>query len=512
MSKKSGPKSKFTEEQEAHIASFYDDLWEKHNTSSTAEVTSWKKDRIKDIMGSPLFKGRLAGKDEDPSNGADFHGWSSRILKKFNGYIHSSMKGANTGDAFFKFSHLTGFGLFGMEQRRSILSAAQAATGTEARLLDRLETRQKEMWAALGAHQREDYEHRAKDIAPSVATQVILPNQIDFPRAAARALNGVCRGGLVGHMELLLLWAYREEGGDLRYGVVNGHAAENTPNMADETEDWETSFDARWMRFAEDVIPRGRVAAPDYTVIPRNPSGIPVFPSLPLRKLSFEDITQILERYLTELWDYGNSSNPPWSAIAENADKYYDTSRFHLPVKLQSPDAFSTAETLALAEHFLLNAAADAKDPFVFCSGTADRELTPTERASSGTPDEDVGKRKGAANTDDENPGPQKKRKKAQTPNDGAGAVASTASGSAARRQAPRGRRAPSIASVPPQGGAGLNHSAAKPTELPLPRRLQPKREKPEYKQQRPAPPSGTGRPGFDYVLENANGEFIGWV
>ncbi|KAJ7471508.1 hypothetical protein B0H11DRAFT_1919678 [Mycena galericulata] len=496
MSRKPGPKSKFTEEQEAHIASFYDELREKNNTSSTADVTTWKKDKINDIMKSPLFEGKLADKDEDPKNGTDHSGWSTRILKKFNSHVQN-MKGAHIADTFFKFSPLTGFGLFGMEQRKSIPAAAQAeATGTEARVSDRLEIRQQEMWEALDSHARADYERRAKDIAPSVATQ--KPSRLSAGRCKSlerRLSRRTCRA----YGALASVGVSRRRWGLAIWGVsllVNGHAADNTPDMADETEDWEASIDRRWVHFAEKVIPRGQGAVSGDIDIPRNPSGIPVFPSLVLRRLTAEDLTQILERYLTELW-----SNTETQAT-----------RPGLRSPRTSPDAFSYAETFAIAEYFFLNAATDAKDPFIFRSGTADRELTPTERASSGTPDEDAGvagKRKGETVPDNKGHEPQKKRKKAQAPkqpNDGragASAVASTASGPTTKRQTSHGRRASRPASVP------LNHSGAKPmTEAP--RRVQPKRERFEPQLQRPAPPSGTGRPGFDYVLEGPKGEFIG--
>lgn len=88
--------------------------------------------------------------------------------------------------------------------------------------------------------------------------------------------------------------------------------------------------------------------------------------------------------------EHGEPSNLPWDAMAENNDKYYDTSRFLLPVPLKDPDTFSTAEVFTLAEHFAETATVDASDPFVFRSETSARSPSPTD-SETATQDRNAG-------------------------------------------------------------------------------------------------------------------------
>ncbi|KAJ6485098.1 hypothetical protein C8R47DRAFT_1217138 [Mycena vitilis] len=357
-----GPKTKFSSEQEAHITSFYPELWKEYKKSSVSLVTSWKTKKIKDIMASPLFVGKL---DTGPE-GAPEKEWRRRILKKFNNFITKKKKASPTEQSSFLQFTVTGFGLFGLLESAAIKAAATAhASRTLTRLLDCIESCQQEMWDALSAEQQAEYERRAQETDPTVAT-----NQADFPRAMDKVLNDLCQGGAVGNMELMLFWAHREVDGELRYGVVDAHSADHNRHMADETEDWEDSFDDKWMRFAEKAIPRplSEVNPGGIVKIPRNSLDIPVFPSLDLRKYNHEAIFEILKDYLTQLWEHEHRAhiNPPWTDKSESRGQYYNTSLFALPFDLKTLDSLSIAEVFGLTEYFLKTATIDSDKPFVF--------------------------------------------------------------------------------------------------------------------------------------------------
>jgi hypothetical protein len=58
----------------------------------------------------------------------------------------------------------------------------------------------------------------------------------------------------------------------------------------------------------------------------------------------------------------------PWVDIYNNPLNYYDTTRFTLPVHLQSPECMSSADVLVLGEYLATAISSEADDSFTFCS------------------------------------------------------------------------------------------------------------------------------------------------
>ncbi|KAK7006108.1 hypothetical protein R3P38DRAFT_3214161 [Favolaschia claudopus] len=365
---KPGRKSKFNAEQETHIVTLFPTLWGKYQSMSSVELTQWKNERIEEIMQLELFSGLAS----EPPNGTDKKGWKNvsfhyskakrlsanlpqRILKKFNNHI----KDMKSAPAFLQLPPVTGFDLFGLQQRTTIrTAAANVATQASKRLLDCIDERQRSMWTALSSEQQAEYDRQALKVPSNVET-----NQAVFPQAATKALNDICRGGLVGNIELCLFWAHRETNGDLRYGVVNSHSSEGVPDMVAGIQG---AFDMEWARHANSVIPAS--INNKEILVPRNLFGVPIFPFVCVKDYMAPGLSVIVNCYLVQLWAYCRSDEiyPPWPAIAADGDAFYDTSRFKLPGPLKAPDELSASELFALAEHFILTATVTAKDPFVF--------------------------------------------------------------------------------------------------------------------------------------------------
>ncbi|KAK6992245.1 hypothetical protein R3P38DRAFT_3226547 [Favolaschia claudopus] len=361
---KPGPKSKFSKDQEEHIAGLLPTVLVKYTTSSPSDMTKWKNEQIEEIMKSPLFSGQLPR--EGPT-GTDDKGWKQRIRKKFNHHITTNATTkATPSSQSIVIPTVVGFDLFGIQQRAAIreVASAVAAQGKK-RFLECVEDCHKTLWAALSTEQRAKYDQEAQNLTPNVAT-----NQAVFPQAITTVMKNICQGGLFGNTELLLFWAHRETSGHLRYGSVNAHTSDSIPDMSTTVADWEKSFESKWMRYANSVISDSIGAPVDGSdvAIPRNYLGVPTFPTLTLKKCNSEVLHDILNRYLGEIWAHCHPErkSPPWLAIAADNSAFFDTSRFPLPVPLNSPELLTVVQVVTLAEHFLSTATVMADDPFVF--------------------------------------------------------------------------------------------------------------------------------------------------
>ncbi|KAJ7490185.1 hypothetical protein B0H11DRAFT_2229106 [Mycena galericulata] len=338
-----GRGSPFSPEQDKHIESFFPALM----THPTADVKTWKKDTADAISKSPLFLGKLPSKAEDPTKGGDLAEWKIRIERKFQNYLDRHRSG------YFYFSPLSGISLFEKEEYESIFTAAEErAVSTNTRRDACYQICREEKWEALDPDAQRIYESKASNTAIGVAT-----NQADFTRSIGKGLTELCEGGQVGRLELMLFWAFRDDDGHLRHGVINAHSANEVRDMADATPDWDSKFGDPWKDFAEQALPD-----PLTIKMPRSPKGLPIFPTINLNAFTPSSISELMEEYLHRLWRFSWKDIPPaWNEINAEPGMYYDVAQFTLPYRLQAPELLGPVQVVALAEYF-----ASAQPPFVF--------------------------------------------------------------------------------------------------------------------------------------------------
>ncbi|KAJ7783353.1 hypothetical protein B0H16DRAFT_1804199 [Mycena metata] len=325
---------KFTAEQATHIASYLPALMAKSRTSTTSEMTAYKELISTTILQSPVFLGKLLSNTEDAWKKA------GRLLKKFSNDISRK-----TSDGSFIFYPISGIQLFEREQRNADPD-------------DQLHETITKLWGGLSKELRDRYEVRAAELPIGVES-----NQSDFVRAISEPLTTLCRGGSVGHLEILTHWAFRTPSGVLRHGVINSHGPGNAADMVEVSGQ---PFVEQWIQFAEQSIPSLSVTLHDESaaeiVIPCNLSGIPVFPAVELKHVSQDSLTRLLTAYLDQLWD---CTGPSLRRSETDLNLYHDR-RFAPPVDLNDLENMSLTDIFFLARFFVETSVMGSPDPFVF--------------------------------------------------------------------------------------------------------------------------------------------------
>ncbi|KAJ7152220.1 hypothetical protein C8R43DRAFT_950830 [Mycena crocata] len=347
--------SRFTPAQDAHIATFLPTYAHVTRTASHAELKVWKMTHFQQILDSPLFKGQLPTTAQDPVRGTDETGWFTRLVRKFSNYVDRDNKRLEKKRGLLAFSPLSGFALFARDHNAAILANIQDSSSKAPRTYAACH---QEMWTSLSEEIRNEYHARA------AATPAIEVNQPQFADAASRALNELCRSGAVGPLEIKAFWAFRNINGELEHGVINAHGADNVEDMEEGGE-----FLDLWKNFSHGAIPRPGVV--EDIRIPRNTDGIPVFPDVKLEKLSGEKVREILERYLSELWQHAwpGYMTPPWTEMGSNPEMFYDKLRYSPPAALADPKTIDLGQLHQLAQFFQDTSSDISADPFTF-SGT----------------------------------------------------------------------------------------------------------------------------------------------
>lgn len=178
--------------------------------------------------------------------------------------------------------------------------------------------------------------------------------------------------------------------------------------MRDHCDDFETQIEQPWANFVEWAIPRthhlilfvlkftnnvlpvGPVKENAPTIkytIPRNDTGIPIFPVVDLNNVAASEMRDALTAYFSLLWSESKRSSRvedtnlcflpvhaqpeavgslPWNDISTNPGAFFDTDRFKLPVALKSPDSMSAPQIMILAEFLSSLALKDSAASFVF--------------------------------------------------------------------------------------------------------------------------------------------------
>ncbi|KAJ7251019.1 hypothetical protein C8J57DRAFT_1666893 [Mycena rebaudengoi] len=205
-------------------------------------------------------------------------------------------------------------------------------------------------------------------------------NQTEFVPEMHAALSALCRNGILGNAELLMFYGFRSPtNGDLLTGTIHGHSSHNRINFGGDRSELQAKYGVPWITFAENVLPRPSIRTP-ISIIPRSPTGIPIFPCVDLNAATPSGTRQLLTEYFTELWDtkfpvahmWGGADSEypsiPWQKISTDPTMFYDVTQFSFPVKIQDPEKMSNVETVILSEYLMHNSSVLTVNPFRFWS------------------------------------------------------------------------------------------------------------------------------------------------
>ncbi|KAJ7489748.1 hypothetical protein B0H11DRAFT_2278403 [Mycena galericulata] len=361
----------FTKAQRLHIESFLDAFTaELDRGVAPKDLTKWKQKTAAEILDSPELS------DLDTTNiprktWFDASLLSLSVYLKRNPEASEPSRSASPSGPLFKFSSvLTGRQRFAKDNSVSINSTAAervASTGHSSPAAV-YQTVLKERWNALLDEDKKHWEELADREQGDIDR-----NQKEFSVKMHSALTDLSRSGLIGNAEFVLFYAFREQSsGDLDIGTVHAHSAHNQVNFGGTHSELQTNYGIPWAEFAESAIPRDPVVT-DSSVIPRNPHGVPIFPSIDLNTVTPADTRLLLAEYWLHAWAYAwlpASDYPPipWAEIAKNASAYYDTAKFSLPFPLAAPQTLDTLETTMWAEYLVRTSSLYEDSPFVFYS------------------------------------------------------------------------------------------------------------------------------------------------
>ncbi|KAJ7239655.1 hypothetical protein C8J57DRAFT_1727279 [Mycena rebaudengoi] len=283
--------SPFTEAQNAYIDSFMDALTTKLDAGTDShELTKWKQTTASEIQNSPLFT-------------------------TLDLAVHNKQQW---------------FQLFAREQADIINKAIteRLATSEHTSTAAIYQSVLKEMWESLSLEDQETWKTKASNEAGDVAK-----NQTEFVPEMHAALSALCRNGML----------------DLLTGTIHGHSSHNRINFGGDRSELQAKYGVPWITFAENVLPRPSIRTP-ISIIPRSPTGIPIFPCVDLNAATPSGTRQLLTEYFTESWAHmwgADSEYPsiPWQKISTDPTMFYDVTQFSFPVKIQDPEKMSNVET-----------------------------------------------------------------------------------------------------------------------------------------------------------------------
>ncbi|KAJ7663718.1 hypothetical protein DFH06DRAFT_1324234 [Mycena polygramma] len=361
-------KGEFSVAQKEHIESFIPEFIEEMGKGVAGiALTRWKQGKASTILDSPPFATLDLSKNSRKA-------WFEMIVRKFTNYRNQVyLKSAEAQDTLavrtkkanplLKFSSVTsGRQLFAREKEEEINAACKE------RLLDTghnspagvYQIILKEKWDGLTGEDQSAWNARAEQEAGNISQ-----NQQEFPNTMTLALRDLCQGNLFGDAEMVLLYGFREtDTGDLVAGTIHAHCKANQHHFGGSNEEMQLQYGAAWSEFAENVIPRPVSLNP---TIPRNASGVPVFPSIDLDTIQIADLRMLLSDYFDQCWAYQSSDlnvvSIPWEEIASDPGKYYDCA---FSTKLDHPQNLSAIQVLQLAEGLLATSDIDSPTPFRF--------------------------------------------------------------------------------------------------------------------------------------------------
>ncbi|KAJ7052071.1 hypothetical protein C8F01DRAFT_1338436 [Mycena amicta] len=369
------PKSQFTRAQDEVIASFIPELELKlQRRISTRELTKWKQQTASRAMDNPAFASLdLTSRNRKAWFLVSIHNtkYIQMIVRKFTNHVNRRWSQSKEAKAqaktnpFLDFApKLTGRALFAEENDEDIkvaVAESRARTGQTCSA-GLYQTELKSRWDALAPEEKSEFNTRAEEDMMDVSR-----NQVQFPTTMNLALNHLCRNNYVGDAEMMLLYGFRNEAGDVISGAIHAHAADDKANFGAMDVDFQAQLGDAWGEHVAMAIP---CPLKSTTKIPWNSNNHPVFPTIDLNGASPSDLRLVLADYLDACWEASHQgtvarqTSIPWSSIVSAPADYYDAEM--LPAPLDDPQNLSVVQVLLLSQHFVSTSGPSAPAPFAF--------------------------------------------------------------------------------------------------------------------------------------------------
>ncbi|KAJ6484790.1 hypothetical protein C8R45DRAFT_1098938 [Mycena sanguinolenta] len=418
----------FTKAQRLHIESYTDAFVAALNDSMEGKkLTDWKQKTANEILNSLHFAdldtSEFSRKQLFEMIVRKFTNYRNQVYLKDIGNVGKPEPPSPTGP-LFKFSSLiTGRQLFVRTNSEAInLAASQRLTESGQNNPGAVyQTVLRERWDALSI---EDQHHWGEMAAAGSGDTE--KNQQEFRPKMHQALTDLAQTGLIGHAELLLLYAFRKPAsGELDIGVIHGHSVHNQANFGGSRTEFQTKYGDPWGMFADRVIPIPHPLVTENSVIPRNMFGVPVFPGIDLNKIAPADARVLIAEYWAHIW--GHAWAPatdyppiPWDDLANNPSAYYDTVKFSWPLPLVPPQTLNTLHTTIWADHLVRTSSFFADTPCLPLQNIVNYLSNPPSMDTDGGPaktdalTKNLGKR---ANETQDSQTPRRKRAKKNNEN-----------------------------------------------------------------------------------------------
>ncbi|KAK7019974.1 hypothetical protein R3P38DRAFT_3198475 [Favolaschia claudopus] len=357
--------SKFSPEQDAYMATFYDE-WLK---VPEEERTQWNKDNASKLMNHELFKDNLPSEEQDTARGTTLTRWEERIRKKFQN--HRTQAGTKAAKAalragsstsgtkppppstIFSTAQVTAYNIYGLDKDEAIrLEAKKRAAATGKRPITFYQTVKREMWAELTDEEIAALEARARAKASDVDY-----NQRVFAENIWDILDELFKSGRLGDIAAVLNLTFKRPDGSIAFSTYSVNAADDAPHIQSmkDFEPWRN----QWQEFMEEIWYNPRRNRANVIDISTNPDGIPVMPDVDLGRTPPEAIKDVVLRYIKALWEHCLPGQEfDWGV----ASRSYDTGRFKLPFSLDGLPGRNIWEFGSLADYFLKI----EEDTFVF--------------------------------------------------------------------------------------------------------------------------------------------------
>ncbi|KAJ7027275.1 hypothetical protein C8F04DRAFT_1189711 [Mycena alexandri] len=260
------PASKFTPNQDAHMATYYPAFMEQAQ-NNPSDLKTWKKDTARTIAASPLFKGHLP---DASAGGVPPDKWIKRIIKKLENTItkQKPVKSADGGNAtggqssgtdrghgnaksMFQRPALTALALFRSRKADEIAAEAKrrARDSGAVNPLPFYQPARKALWEALSEDHWQEYEWQA----------VLLKNDVRLNQEAFKDdlwidMDEFAKSKAVGPLCMTTLWSFQTPDGQTESGLACVTSLKGQPSFDTFCDQW-GEFWSSWQRYSTACLP-----------------------------------------------------------------------------------------------------------------------------------------------------------------------------------------------------------------------------------------------------------------